>query len=232
MPRIQRALQDDGFFHVLNRGNAKKIVFHNTLDYSRFLDNMKTSRENYPIDLFAYCLMPNHFHFIVRPNVAQYLSKWMHLLLTKYVRYYHKKHNSSGHIWQGRFKSFLIQDDDHLVTVLRYVEGNPVRAGLVNSSVEWKWVSLNERWNRNTDILSDIDLIGPPKEWTDYVDTPLTEAELEKARTSVNRQTPFGDDEWTRRVCKDYGLNHTVRRGRPRVWRIEKLGTGYFFGKK
>ena len=232
MPRIPRALQDDGFFHVLNRGNAKKLVFHETADYSHFIHDMKTSREKHPIDLFAYCLMPNHFHFILRPNIAQNLSKWMQILLTKYVRYYHKKYCSSGHIWQGRYKSFLIQNDDHLVTVMRYVEGNPIRANLVKSSIEWKWSSIQDRLNRYNVLLSDMEIVEPIEEWVNYVDTPLTATELEKTRNSVNRQTPFGDEDWMSRICQDFGLGHTIRRGRPRIWRKEKLGTGYFFAKK
>ena len=76
---------------------------------------------------------------VIRPNQAEELSKWMQWLMTSHVRRYHRHYGTSGHIWQGRFKSFIVQEDIHLLMVLRYVEGNPVRAGLVNSAKEWLW---------------------------------------------------------------------------------------------
>lgn len=137
MPRIARGLVDGFVYHVLNRGNGGQKVFHKDQDYEAFIDLMKKAKARYAIKIFAYCLMPNHFHMVVVPIQAEELNKGMQWLMTSHVRRYHRRYGTSGHIWQGRFKSFIIQEDNHLLTVLRYVEGNPVRAGLVNSATDW-----------------------------------------------------------------------------------------------
>src|SRR5205085_655128 len=86
-------------------------------------------------------LMPNHYHLVVQPAAEGDLSRWMHWLQNTHVRRYHQHYHSSGHVWQGRFKSFPLQEDEHLLTVLRYVERNPVRAKLVRLAERWRWSS-------------------------------------------------------------------------------------------
>jgi putative transposase len=217
MPRIARGLADKVIYHVLNRGNGRQEVFHKNEDYEAFIKLMKQAKERYPVKIFAYCLMPNHFHMVLMPDKGEDLSKWMQWLMTSHVRRYHGHYGTSGHIWQGRFKSFIIQKDEHLLMVLRYVESNPVRAGLVDSAKEWLWSSHRERIGSNRQNLVDEVPIEMPKRWSRYVDEPLTEKELERLRQSVNRQSPFGDLEWQRRTSKEFGLESTLRpRGRPR----------------
>jgi putative transposase len=185
---------------------------------------MKQAKERYSVKIFAYCLMPNHFHMVLMSDKGEDLSKWMQWLMTSHVRRYHRHYGSSGHIWQGRFKSFIIQRDEHLLMVLRYVEGNPVRAGLVRSAKDWLWSSHNARIVREGQSLSSKETvpfidelpIEIPKAWNRYVDEPLTEKESESLRRSVNRQSPFGDFEWQGRISKEFGLESTLRqRGRP-----------------
>lgn len=94
------------------------------------------------VKLFGFCLMANHFHLVVEPAHPTALSQFMQWLLTSHVRRYHQHYGTSGHVWQGRFKSFPVQRDEHLITVLRYVLQNPVRAGLSNTAREWPWSSL------------------------------------------------------------------------------------------
>ena len=105
-----------------------------------------------PVDLLGYCLMPNHFHLVLRPHHDGDLGRWMQWLLTAHVRRYHRHYVTTGHVWQGRFKAFPVEDDDHLVTVLRYVERNPLRAELVSRAEDWKWSSL-PRWQRGDPLL-------------------------------------------------------------------------------
>jgi putative transposase len=136
MPRVARGLVDGLIYHILNRGNGGQKVFHKHQDYRVFTDLMEESKARYSVKIFAYCLLPNHFHIVAMPLRGEELSKWMQWLMTSHVRRYHRQYETSGHVWQGRFKSFLIQEDTHLLTVLRYVEANPVRAGLVNSAGE------------------------------------------------------------------------------------------------
>ena len=217
MPRIARGLVDGFIYHILNRGNGRQEVFHRIQDYEGFIDLMKKVKSKHSIKIFAYCLMPNHFHMVVLPTQAKELGKLMQWLMTSYVRRYHRNYGTSGHIWQGRYKSFIIQESAYLLTVLRYVEGNPVRAGLVNSAKEWLWSSHREIIGEEPRSLIDKLPIELPQEWSKYVDEPLTDKELEKLHQSVNRQSPYGTPMWQMRVAKEVGLESTLRPwGRPR----------------
>lgn len=145
------------------------------------------------------------FHIVLMPERSEYLSKWMQWLMTSHVRRYHRHYGTSGHVWQGRFKSFIIQEDVHLLMVLRYIEGNPVRAGLARSAKDWRWSSHKWRINKGAGFLVEEVPIELPEDWDRYVDEPFTEKELESLRRSVNRQSPFGDFEWQRRVSEKFG---------------------------
>ena len=121
----------------------------------------------------------------------------------------------SAPLYQGRFKSFPIQEDEHLLTVLRYVERNPLRANLVRSAEEWRWSSLWRRFHGEAAMLDE----GPmalPRDWRRYVQSPEKEAELAALRRSVVRGAPFGEAPWQERTAKRLGLMSTLRpRGRP-----------------
>jgi putative transposase len=161
--------------------------------------------------------MPNHVHLVVRPNGSDDIARWTQWLFSTHARHYHAKHQTTGHVWQGRFKSFLIQDDHYLLTVLRYVERNALSAKLVNSAEDWAWGSLN--WRRRS--TSPMELTSPPlalpKWWTDFVNQPQTAAEVEAIRTSLHRQRPFGDPVWVKRKACEYGLEQSlINVGRPR----------------
>jgi putative transposase len=216
MPRIARGLGEGIVYHVLNRGNAGQEIFHKEQDYRAFIDLMREAKGKFAIKLFAYCLMPTHFHMIVKQSVREALSKFMQWLMTSHVRRYHRHYGSSGHVWQGRFKSFLIEEDNHLITVLRYVEGNPVRAGLVQSAREWPWSSHRETIGEQSRCLVDEPPVKLPGEWGRFVDTSITKRKLSKLRCSVNRQAPFGTPLWQKQMAKRFRLQSTLRpRGRP-----------------
>src|SRR5262245_14067851 len=142
MPRTARASRGGYCYHVINRGNARTEVFHKDGDYQAFLRLIGEACERLPMRVLAYCLMPNHFHLVLWPHKNGDLSRWMQWLMTAHVRRYHKHYHSSGHVWQGRFKAFPIQEDDHQLTVLRYVERNALRAELARCASKWPWCSL------------------------------------------------------------------------------------------
>lgn len=214
MPRIRRSLVDSAIYHVINRGNSKQEIFHKDMDYEIFIDLIRKTKLKYKIQIFAYCLMPNHFHILLK---SEELSKYMHLLMSSHVRKYHKHYGTSGHIWQGRYKSFIVQSDEHLLVISRYIEGNPVRGGLVKSAKDWKWSSHLDRLGERSNILINELPIKLPVNWTEYVDTPLTGKELEKINQSVNRQSPYGELEWVNKLCREVGLLSTINpRGRPK----------------
>jgi len=218
VPRYARPVSAGLCTHVVTRGNARATVFHSEHDYANFKNLMKAAQERVCIEIFAWCLMPNHLHFVVRPRTDDDLPRWMHWLLTTHAQRHRILHVTTGHIWQGRYKSFPIQTDGHLVKVLRYVERNPVRAGLVASSRDWRWSSVSERWppGERPELLAEAP-VPLPTPWIDWVDTPITDDELASIRTSVQRGRPWGDPAWARGTTERIGLRSTLRsRGRPR----------------
>jgi len=210
MPRIPRGQQPGFVYHVINRGNGRATIFHKAQDYHAFLSILALAKARHPVKIFAFSLMPNHFHFVIESSHHQSLSQFMQWLLTSHVRRYHRHYGSSGHVWQGRFKSFPVQHDEHLLMVLRYVLQNPVRAGLTASVNDWPWSS----WCRNE--LSDSCPVEVETNWITKVDEPLPERQLTSIRESVNRQRPFGETNWQKNIASQFGLESTMRpQGRP-----------------
>ena len=217
MPRTARASAGNLCYHVLNRGNARGEVFHKDDDYAAFLDLMAEANERLPLRILGYALLPNHFHLVLWPHGDGDLSRWMQWLLTSHVRRYHRHYHGSGHVWQGRFKAFPIAADEHLVTVLRYVERNPLRAGLVKRSEAWPWSSLAWRASGRRPALLEKWPVACPRSWVDHVNAVQTEGELAGLRRSVERGAPFGAESWARRIAKRLDLESSLRpRGRPR----------------
>jgi len=217
VPRIRRGLVDNGVYHVINRGNGRQEIFHKEKDYEAFIHILQEAKERYSVKLYAYCLMPNHYHMAMAPAEGEYLSRCMQWMMTSHVRKYHRHYGGSGHVWQGRYKSFMVQEDSHLQMVMRYIEGNPVRARMTASAKEWKWSSHREVAGGRNGGLIDRAPIDLPEEWTRYVDEPLEDTELVRLRASVNRQSPFGNATWQMKMSRLLGLESTLRkRGRPR----------------
>jgi putative transposase len=218
MARTLRASVGGYCYHVINRGNRKAKVFFDRRDYEHFQDLLAKACARLPLRIIAYCLMPNHFHLVVWPFKDGDLSSWMQWLLTAHVRRYHARYRTDGRVWQGRFKSFPIQQDRHLLTVLRYVERNPLRAGLIESARDWRWSSF---WGRTRDRRPSFLVDGPfplPADWASWVQEPHSAAELNALRANVNREIPYGDEDWTMTSASRLGLVSNLRgRGRPRV---------------
>ena len=146
-------------------------------------------------------------------------------LMTARVRRYHQHYRSSGHIWQGRFKAFPIQEDEHLLTVLRYVERNALRANLVKRAEDWLWSSATKPRAGLPELHA-----GPvrrPRQWRAFVNQPQTEAEVKRLRESIRRGRPFGDSPWQQQAAGDLGIESSLRpRGRPRKVQEEDESDG------
>lgn len=216
MPRPLRTAPAGVIFHVLNRGNARSNVFHGPCDYEAFIGLLSLARERAPVDMLGWCLMPNHIHLVLRPETDDALSRMMQWLLTSHAHRYRALRSDTGHVWQGRFKSCPVQSDRQFVTLLRYVERNPVRATLVDRAEEWPWSSLRERINGTPSRLLAASPVELPAKWKDFVQEPLTSAELARVRDSVRRGRPLGDEVWERDMIQGLALESTVRTpGRP-----------------
>lgn len=219
MPRTSRPAAGGYCYHVLNRGNARRTVFRKPADYNAFVELLTEAQERTPMRLLAWCLMPNHFHLVLWPRADGDLSRYMMWLMTAQVRRYHRHYRSSGHIWQGRFKSFPIQEDEHLLTVLRYVERNPLRANLVTKAQNWLWSSAAKARPGLPEL--DPGPVVRQAGWLRFVNEPQTEAEVKRMRESIRRGRPYGEASWVKRVAGRLGLESSLRpRGRPR--KVEK----------
>jgi putative transposase len=204
------------WYHALNRVNRREAVYHKPADYDAFVKAMADAQRRLPVDLLGYCLMSNHFHLVLRPHADGDLGRWMQSLLTAHARRYHRHYGTSGHIWQGRFRAFPIQEDDHLIAVLRYVERNALRAELVARAEDWKWSSL-ACWLRGDAMLWTGDPPVRSQNWQARVNEPLSASDLQRLRHSVSRGRPFGDESWTATTAERLGLGSCLRpRGRPR----------------
>jgi len=220
MPRVARVAPGGVIFHVLNRANTRSRIFEKDQDYEAFNRIVGETVERIPVKILAYSIMPNHWHMVLWPTHNGELGNFVQRLTT-HVRRWHLHRNSvgSGHLYQGTYKSFPIQDDEHFLTVCRYVEQNPLRAGLVQRTEDWRWSSLRSSSTGiskpGDPVLSDWP-VAKPADWISFVNQALTIKELEEVRVSAQRGRPFGDQGWKTRMAQRVGLESTLRsRGRP-----------------
>ena len=219
-------------FHVLNRGVGRMRLFLKDGDFAAFERIVAKTLDTRPMRIVAYTLMPNHWHLVLWPARDGDLAAFMQKLTITHARNWqeNRRRVGYGHLYQGRYKSFPIQSDEHFYQVVRYVERNPLRAKLVDRADEWRWGSLWRRTHGSADeraMLSDWPL-ARPRQWLRQVNRPQSEAELRALRLSVGRGQPYGDDAWVRKTAGRLGLESTLRpRGRPkRATETEGLG-GY-----
>jgi putative transposase len=221
MPRTARHAPKGLIYHALNRAVARLPLFAKPADYEAFERVLAEAHERCPLELFAYCLMPNHWHFVLRPTEDGQLTEFLRWLTQTHTMRWHAHHKTSGsgHLYQGRFKAFPVQDDDHFYTVVRYVERNALRAGLVKRAEVWRWSSLWRRTSGHADARTLLTKwpLPRPRDWVEQVNAPQTDAELEDLRRAVSRGSPFGGGAWQANTVRRLGLESTLRpRGRPR----------------
>lgn len=217
MPRTARSLVAGGHYHVINRGNDRATVFDDHDDFDAFVRLMAQSQRTVRLAILAACVMPNHFHVVVSQDRAVDISRWMHWLLTTHSHRYHLRHGTSGRVWQGRFKAFGIEQDAHLLTVMRYVERNALRAGLVDRAEDWPWGSLAWRNGGRWSALLEDPPVVLPADWSRWVNAPQNPDELAALRSCVNHQQAYGSDAWVDTCAARSGRNPSSRgRGRPR----------------
>ena len=222
MARLARASEGGLIYHALNRANARLTLFENDEDYEAFLRVLSEAVARHRMRLLAFCVMPNHFHLVVWPEADGELSSFMRwLTLTHTQRLHaHRQSAGSGHVYQGRFKSFPVQDDAHLYTVCRYVERNPLRAGLVSRAQDWRWGSL--RRDAAVSAETPFPALSPwpvarPAQWVRRVNAAMSAADLEAMARCLKRSQPYGAPDWTEETTKRLGLESAFRpQGRPK----------------
>jgi len=208
-------------YHVLNRSVAGLPLFRKEADYEAFERIMIEAQQRHPTRVLAWCLMRNHWHFVVWPQEDGELTAHFRWLAHTHAMRWHVAHGTvgRGHLYQGRFKCFPVEGDEHFFSVCRYVERNALTAGVVGRAEDWRWGSLwarrrgGEPWQK---LLSDWPL-PQPADWLNLVNQPMTEKEAEAIRTCIARNRPYGSEQWQGEQAKRLGLGHTLRgEGRPR----------------
>jgi putative transposase len=224
MPRTARISPGGMVYHVLNRANGRLRLFKKDDDFLAFERVLLQAHERQPIRILDWCLMPTHWHMVLWPKTDEELTFFLRWLTLTHAQRWKHAHNAvgHGHLYQGRFKSFPIEQDDHLLTVLRYVERNPLRAGRVKEAQEWPWGSCFVRQRKSHPlhpILSDWP-IDRPGRWLSWVNTPQTAAEEAAVLEHIVRSRPYGAADWALRTAKQLNMEQSLRPpGRPVGWR-------------
>lgn len=229
MGRALRMTEPGRVYHLLNRRVMRLRLFEKDADYAAFEQILADSlaREDAP-RLMSYCLMPSHWHLVVRAGPRTDLSTWMQWLTVTHTHRRHAHYQTAGEgpLYQGRFKSFPVEERTHFLILCRYVEANALRAGLVNRAEDWPWSSLATRRKGAASPLASVLADWPvdrPRNWLADVNRPMSEKGLEEVRRAVARGSPLGSDAWRRTTAARMGLELTLRpRGRPRKTPAEK----------
>jgi len=221
MGRALRVDVGNEIFHVINRANGRATIFQTDYDYKSFEHLLEEAKEKFSMRVLVYEIMPNHWHLLLYPKNNGDLSSFMQWLTLTHTQRWHAFHNTAGngHLYQGRYKSFIVQKDNYFLSVARYIERNALRAGLVKNAKDWKWSSL---WRRKSGTDRQKGLLSPwpvemPHDYTEWVNKSQDEDEVKSIRESVNRGKPFGNISWVEKTINKFGLGSTLRpKGRPK----------------
>jgi putative transposase len=217
MPRRLRRSLQGAVFHVMNRAVRRTTLFRIPQDYDAFLAVVRDGLRRAGIKVIAYCVMPNHWHFVVICDRIEQVSKWLHWVTTTHAVRWNiaRRLRGTGAVYQSRFKAVPIQRETSLARVCRYVERNALRKGLVGAAEYWPWGSLHAWCNKCDAVALETWPILRPVNWIEIVNTPENRRELEDLRRTIARNQPIGDPDWQKAVAPFIGLSMRSL-GRPR----------------
>ena len=207
-------------YHVWNRANFRSRLFRNPAQYRAFLGIVEESLDFVPMRILAYCLMPNHWHLVLHPRADGDLAQFLRRVTMTHTQRYHARSQTVGygHIYQGRYKSLLVESDRHFLGLVRYVERNARRAGLVAKAEDWPWSSVHVRrygHAQEKKLLSAWPVAEPP-DYLKWLNHAQRKEEIEKIRQAIKRSRPYGSEKWVSQAVRQFGLESTARnRGRP-----------------
>ncbi len=206
-------------FHAMNRGVRRWRLFEQDADYQTCLQVLGAAASRYPVRIYSYCLMPNHFHLVLSPVTDGALSRFMQWFTATHSRRWHWQRGTggTGAVYQGRFKAFPVQTDSHFLTVCRYVERNPVRAGLVLRAEAWPWSSSSQRLGGRHAVPLSVWPVSPDVDLVEWVNRSDSGADVVRVRRSVAQAIPYGSERWVASVAESLKLWPAWRPlGRPR----------------
>lgn len=220
MPRSGRVDIGNHVYHIINRANTRVQIFDDADDYKQFETILEDAVEKYSMKLLAYCIMPNHWHLVLYPQQDGDLGQFIGWLSNTHTRRWHTAKGAvgEGHLYQGRYKSFLCEQDSHFFTLVRYVERNAKKANLVKKAEEWRWSSVWRRAYGSSEQKKLLSLwpVDEPKQYLDWLNQPQTQEEEDALERSIAKDVPFGNDVWIEKIVKKFGLEQTLHGvGRP-----------------
>jgi putative transposase len=218
MPRIARVVATGYPHHITQRGNYKQNTFTASVEYSRYLKWLDEYSRANKLSILAYCLMPNHVHFVAIPEKEDSLAKTFNACHMRHSQYFNKKNGMTGHLWQGRFYSCIL-GESHLYAAVRYIENNPVRAQLVERAEDWKWSSAKTHLNKDRNILSlaQVSTFLDIPHWGNYLAQSDDDTITAKIRANTLTGRPSGDDTFVLKLEKLLGRRlRPLPVGRPR----------------
>jgi REP-associated tyrosine transposase len=225
MPRKPRFYLPEVPVHIVHRGHSRSAVFFEDQDYSTYVYWLKKASEKYSLSVHAFVLMTNHVHLLITPKIGEVLSLFMQYVGRRYVPYINHKYGRSGSIWEGRYKASLIQEETYFLSVMRYIELNPVRANMVESPSHYRWSSFCHNAGIKNIKLIDIhpvykalgvDKVSRAKAYQDLFKNHLDKDSMKKISDAWLTGTPLGNDYFRQMIegtlAKKVGQD---RRGRP-----------------
>ena len=221
MPRNARVDVGGEIYHVINRANGRLQIFDTPEDYRLFEQLLLETKEIAGMRILAYELMPNHWHLVLHPENDGDLGAFMHRLSNAHTRKVHARTNTngSGHLYQGRYKSFLVDSENYLLAVIKYVERNAVRARFVRFCEDWQWGSAWRRVHGTASQKKLLDHIPAqlPDDYVNWINTADNPDDLTMIRTSVNKSVPYGKKTWVEEMVSKHHLESTLKSpGRPK----------------
>jgi putative transposase len=217
MPRESRVVCSDYPYHVTQRGNYRQNVFEDDEDREVYMNYFMEYKEKFGVKLFAYCLMDNHVHFIVEPSTESGLAKLFSVVHMRYSQHFNKKKGVRGQLWQGRFFSCPL-DKEHLYEAIRYVELNPLRAGITSSIEAYSWSSLQGHLlGKGRYPVDDLSEYLEIDDWKTYLSESINEDVLATLRERTKTNRPAGNASFIKELEHLSGKTFNLAgRGRPR----------------
>lgn len=217
MSRLARIVIPRVPYHITQRGNRRQPVFFGDYDHQLYLRILSEQAGRHGLKIWAYCLMPNHVHLIVVPNSTSGLAQGIGETHRRYTRYINLREGWTGYLWQGRFASFPLEED-HLYAAVRYVELNPVRAGMVQYAEDYPWSSARAHVDRmKPSLLSDSFLLDTISDWASFLKGPEDPKWLGKVEHHINTGRPLGSESFIEKLELMTGRKlHKEKPGRKR----------------
>ncbi len=218
MARLARTVFAGYPHHLVQRGNYEQAVFATDADHRRYLEWLRQNAARYGVDVWAYCLMPNHVHLICVPATDGAMARASNALHMRYAQYFNGQRALQGHLWRARFMSCAL-DDPSVREEVRFVETNPVRTGLVGRAEDYPWSSARAHVRGETDpVLADgFSLTRDIGDWRAYLEGRGDEALLARVRSRLKTGRPAGDADFVKKLEAIAGRRlEALPRGRPR----------------